>query len=81
MLGELVNPLHRLVDSLRRDTARTLLMASALGLASALWMRTVMTLVLSAIAAGIAFWFKSCALAGTLIAPAKVAATEVVRMS
>ena len=32
MLGELVNPVHRLIDSLRRDTARTLLMAAALGL-------------------------------------------------
>jgi iron(III) transport system permease protein len=32
MLGELLNPLHRLIDSLRRDTARTLLMAAALGL-------------------------------------------------
>jgi len=32
MLGQLLNPVHRLVDSLRRDTARTLLMAAALGL-------------------------------------------------
>ena len=32
MLGQLVNPVHRLIDSLRRDTARTLLMAAALGL-------------------------------------------------
>ena len=32
MLGEFLNPFHRLIDSLRRDTARTLLMAAALGL-------------------------------------------------
>ena len=32
MLGQLpVSPVHRLIDSLRRDTARTLLMAAALG--------------------------------------------------